>query len=122
MNAVLLSGWLGANPQDFPVDPEDGKSKRFCTFRLAVKRKDGSANWLPIIAFGSQADWVMDHLFLEKGDHVSVEGFLSSHYSETEGGKRRRYVQVVASSTYLTAPSRRRWKRPWLGEGPAPPF
>ena len=118
MNALLLSGWLGRDPEDFPVDPEDEKSKRFCTLSLAVKRKGGSANWLPVIAFGTQADWVMDHLFLVKGDHIAIEGFLSSHYSETEEGERRRYVQVVASSVYLTAPSRKRTTKPWFGKGP----
>jgi len=78
--------------------------------------------WFPVVAFGNQAGWIVDKLGLEKGDHIALEGQLTTSYQEGEDGKRKKQILVVASSTYLTATSRRRREFPWLRKGPPPPF
>jgi len=109
MNSVLLSGWLGKDVEDYPADPESGK-KRFCKLSLGLspRGRKGRTTWLPVVAYGPQAEWLVEKLKLRKGDRVSIEGFLSANYEDGDSGQRRRYVQVVATSTYLAAPSKSR--------------
>jgi single-stranded DNA-binding protein len=123
MNSVLLAGLLGRDVEDYPADPDTGK-KRFCRLSLGLnpRGRKGKTTWLPIVAYGSQVDWIVEQLDLRKGDRISVEGFLSTNYEDGDSGRRRRYVQVVATKTYSSAPSKSREEAHFRDlEGPIPP-
>ena len=88
MNKVLLVGRLTRNPETNIT----GSNIKYTRFSLAVSRPfgDDQADFIPVIAWRSQADFV--EKYMEKGSLVSVEGrFSSSTYQNQDGQNITRY-------------------------------
>jgi single-strand DNA-binding protein len=91
MNSVSLTGNLATD-----VELRDAGEKQVAKFLLAVDRpsKDGGADFVGVSAWERQGELCAQ--YLSKGRHVGIEGYLRSHSWETDDGKRRRDVEVVA--------------------------
>ncbi len=85
-NHVVITGNLTADPEETQV-----KDQPMARFRIACndnpQNKD-SVSYLPIVAFGKQADYVASAL--HKGDKVVVIGRLRSSGRKDEEGQSRR--------------------------------
>ena len=82
MNKVILIGRLVSNPESV------GSGGNTAKFRLAVDRgykKDNgpSADYIPCISFGNNADFAMR--YLKKGTKIALEGHLQSGSYERDG-------------------------------------
>jgi single-strand DNA-binding protein len=91
VNTVSLTGNLATD-----VELRDVGDKQVAKFLLAVDRpsKDGGADFVGVSAWERQAELCAQ--YLGKGRQVGVEGYLRSHSWETDDGKRRREVEIVA--------------------------
>ena len=88
MNKVLVVGRLTRDPETNIT----GSNIKYTRFSVAVSRPygDDQADFIPIIAWRSQADFV--EKYMEKGSLVSVEGrFSSSSYQNQDGQNITRY-------------------------------
>jgi single-strand DNA-binding protein len=91
VNSVSLTGNLATD-----VELREVGDKHVAKFLLAVDRpsKDGGADFVGISAWERQGELCAQ--YLAKGRRVGIEGYLRSHSWETDEGKRRREVEVVA--------------------------
>ncbi len=91
MNSVSLTGNLATD-----VELREVGEKHVAKFLLAVDRpsKDGGADFVGVSAWERQGELCAQ--YLAKGRQVGIEGYLRSHSWETDEGKRRREVEVVA--------------------------
>jgi single-strand DNA-binding protein len=91
VNSVSLTGNLATE-----VELREVGEKHVAKFLLAVDRpsKDGGADFVGISAWERQGELCAQ--YLAKGRQVGIEGYLRSHSWETDEGKRRREVEVVA--------------------------
>jgi single-strand DNA-binding protein len=91
VNSVSLTGNLATE-----VELRDAGEKQVAKFLLAVDRpsKDGGADFVGVSAWERQGELCAQ--YLGKGRRVGVEGYLRSHSWETDDGKRRREIEVVA--------------------------
>ena len=92
MNSVNLIGNLCTDVEVKDVGPD----KKVANFRIAVDRggKDAGADFFNVAVWDRQAELCAQ--YLSKGRQVGIEGYLRSHSWETDEGKRRREVEVVA--------------------------
>ena len=98
-NEVLVDGYVGANPVDYPA--KEGK-KRFVRFDICQQAKKAKQpNWITVNAYGPIADKIVDGLCIGKGDKVRITGFLAGRFANPGCGRRHRFTVVVASDCLL---------------------
>ena len=119
-NEVLIDGWLGSDPEDYPATEE---KERFCLFNIAehAPRDKKPPTWISINGFGSVADKIMDGFEIRKGDKVRITGFLISNLAQARCGHRHRFMVVVARDCELLKGSADRPEMQWDDE-PGPPL
>ena len=119
-NDVLLDGWVGADPKDYPATEE---KQRFCHFDIAHRPKGPKRpNWFTINAYGPVADKIVDGMEIRKGDKIRITGFLASRYGKAPGcGRGHRFTVVVARDCLLVLGSNERPEKNWSYE-PLPPW
>ncbi len=103
-NEVTLLGYIrGSIKVDAWTSPT-GETRAKARFLLAVRRRNGSYDHVPIVVWGKQASNLAQ--YCEKGSRVGVQGHIRSEfYRPTGADKDKMNTQVVADSiTYLTAP------------------
>ncbi len=95
-NEVLIEGWLGGDPENFPET--EGKS-HFVKFDLAQKPRYSKKppNWITVNAYGHVAEKIVDDLVLQKGDKVRVSGFLGTRYANPGCGRSHRFTVVIVN-------------------------
>lgn len=96
MNVITLMGRLTRDPSYNEVENENGVH-HIASFYLAVpKNLSKGVNYIKVVTFGKQADFVKQYLF--KGKRVAVTGELNTDsYQDKETGKTMRASEVVAS-------------------------
>ena len=100
MNIVILTGFLGANPEVKQLD----SGATVCNMSLATNQhwtdKDGEkkqrTDWHRIVCFGSLGETCAK--YLAKGAQVAVRGELRSNTWEDDAGKTQRSVEILAKS------------------------
>jgi single-strand DNA-binding protein len=98
MNSVRLEGTLATTVEARVYD-----ERRRASFLLHVGRPERrGADFLPVVAWNAVAD-ACDRL--TKGDRVALEGALRSRRWEDAEGRRRRAVEVVATSVRAVSAS-----------------
>jgi single-strand DNA-binding protein len=96
MNSVRLGGSIAT---DVTVRHYD--DRRRATFLLRVERAEGrAADFVPVVAWNAIADGCEQ---LGKGDRAAVAGEIRSRRWQDDEGKRRRAVEVVATSVEKVA-------------------
>ena len=95
-NEVLIEGWLGADPKNYP-ETED--KRRFVKFDLAQKPRYSKKppNWITCNAYTHVAEKIVDDLVLQKGDKVRVSGFLGTRYANPGCGRSHRFTVVIVN-------------------------
>lgn len=104
MNEVLIEGWLGADPKDYP---ETDDKPHFVRLDIALEPRGARrpGQWVSVCAYGDAADRIMEELLLAKGTRVRVSGFLSTRYANPGCGRIHRFTVVVAREVeQLTRP------------------
>ena len=105
-NEVLIDGWLGADPDDYPATD---KKSRFVKFDIAQKPKGSKQpNWITINVYAHVADKAIEGLGLVKGDRVRIAGFLVGKHGKAACGRSHRFTVVVANDIYYVCGSRER--------------
>lgn len=92
MNCIVISGNIGHTPEQRVT--ADGK--RVCDFSLAIdtEKRDGPAQWVKVIAWEKQAEFV--ERFLGRGRKVLVQGRLQLRDYEGKDGTKKTAVEVIA--------------------------
>ena len=93
LNSVVLMGRLVADP----VLRVATTGREICRFKIAVERPTGDriADFVPIIAFGSSANFV--EKYFRKGSMISVQGKLQTGSYTDDKGVKRSTFEVVAN-------------------------
>lgn len=99
INNVRLQGNLGAAPEVKTTS----NGKKMAKFSIAVTEnftnaqgeKTSTTQWLPIIAWGKQAD--LAEKFLVKGKLVAIDGKLTNRNYTDKNGQKRVITEVVAN-------------------------
>ena len=105
-NEVLIDGWLGADPDDYPATEE---KVHFVRFDIAQRHKGSERpNWISVNVYGPVADKAIDGLGLVKGDKVRIEGFLVGKFGKGGCGRSHKFTVVVATGIYYVCGSRER--------------
>ena len=98
MNRVELTGRLTADPELRYTESD----KAYTRFTLAVNRnfknKDGNydADFLPCVAFRSQADFVSR--YFKKGSMIGIEGRVQVRNYDAQDGTKRYVTEVVVEN------------------------
>jgi single-stranded DNA-binding protein len=96
MNSVRLGGSIAT-----AVSLRQYDDRRRATFLLRVERAKGrGVDFVPVVAWNAVADGCEP---LGKGDRVAVAGEIRSRRWQDDEGKRRRAVEVVATSVQKVA-------------------
>lgn len=100
MNKVILLGRLTKDPESRTTK----NSKHMAHFMLAVRRrmaKEGAQNadFLPITAWGTLADFCVK--YLKKGQQISLVGKSQSSTWQDVEGKKHYSVDIVADEIYF---------------------
>lgn len=101
-NVVIVLGNLCKEP-NLRFTPS---GKAICDLLIAVNRKSGSADYLPVIVWGKDAE-ACDK-FLKKGSLVHVTGRVQSrNYEKPDGGKHVAIEIVATEIEFLDKPTGR---------------
>lgn len=101
-NLVVVLGNLCKEP-NLRFTPS---GKAICDLLVAVNRKSGSADYLPVIVWGKDAE-ACDK-FLKKGSLVHISGRIQSRNYEKQGGEKHVAIEVVATEIeFLDKPTGR---------------
>lgn len=93
VNSVNIVGNITKTPQKFST--ADGKT--VAKFDIAVNAgKDKQAQFFPVVAFGTPADFVLK--YLDKGSKVAISGQLSQSTYQAQDGTNRSKIEIVAQS------------------------
>jgi single-strand DNA-binding protein len=99
MNSVRLAGSIVTD-----VSLRHYDDRRRVSFLLRVERAEGrGVDFVPVVAWNAVAD---ECERLGKGDQATVAGEIRSRRWQDDEGKRRRAVEVVATSIRPTAASK----------------
>lgn len=107
INVASISGNLGADPEL----RQTNSGTQVLSMRVAVdermRQQDGTwadrPNWVGVVVFGNRAGALSG--LLHKGSKVSVSGRLRySEWQDSETGKRRSKVEVVADDIEFLSP------------------
>lgn len=107
MNKVILIGRLTRDPE--VKNTTTGKA--VATFTLAAdrrfKNKDGQkeADFIPIVVWGKQAEFVGQ--YLSKGSQIGLSGRLQVRSYDGQDGQRRYVTEVVADEVYFISTKRK---------------
>ena len=105
-NEVLIDGWIGADPDDYP---ETEEKSHFVRFDIAHRHKGSNQpNWITINCYGGVADKAIAGLGLVKGDKVRINGFLVGKHAKAACGSSHRFTVVVANDILYVMGSRER--------------
>lgn len=92
VNLAIIIGHVGQKPQK--------RAPQFATFSVATSPgKDIAPTWHNIAVFGKTADFVLQ--YLEKGDHVYIEGRINNRKWTTDSGESRQTTQIVANTVRI---------------------
>jgi single-strand DNA-binding protein len=97
MNNVLLMGRLTKDPEL----QKTSKGESICKFNLAVDNHGNETDFIPCVAFKSNADNISK--YMSKGQQFIVEGRLQSNTYNDQEGKRKTSYSVVVGRFYFTA-------------------
>ncbi|WP_303871710.1 single-stranded DNA-binding protein [Acetobacterium wieringae] len=107
MNKVILIGRLTRDPE--VKNTTTGNA--VATFTLAAdrrfKNKDGQkeADFIPIVVWGKQAEFVGQ--YLSKGSQIGLSGRLQVRSYDGQDGQRRYVTEVVADEVYFISTKRK---------------
>jgi single-strand DNA-binding protein len=107
VNKVILVGRLTRDPE--VKNTTTGRA--VATFTLAVdrrfKNKDGQkeADFIPIVVWGKQAEFVGQ--YLSKGSQIGVSGRLQVRSYDAQDGQRRYVTEVVGDEINFISSSRK---------------
>lgn len=97
MNNVNLIGRLTKDPE-LKVTPNDTKLARFCLAVDGMKDRDGNttADFIDCIAWSKSAELIGK--YFRKGSRIGINGRLHTTTFETDGGEKRKFVEVIVNS------------------------
>ena len=90
MNVCILSGNLGADPEEF----YSSEGNPVVTFNLAFKSSKDKTGWIKIVCFNRLAETATK--YLHKGAKICISGTLDQNKWETDEGQTRTNFQLIA--------------------------
>lgn len=105
MNNVNLIGRLTKDPE-LKTTQNDTKLSRFCIAVDGMKDRDGNttADFIDCIAWNKAAELVTK--FFRKGSRIGINGRLHTTTFETDGGEKRKFVEVIVNSIDFLDPKK----------------
>lgn len=94
MNNVSLVGRLTKDPE---ITISKGSGIKVARFTLAVYRTKEITDFIPVVAFDKQADFV--EKYFKKGNRVGVVGSINVDSYKDKDGNNRYSTKVLARST-----------------------
>jgi len=95
MNAIILTGNLGADPESTFTANEGVHVVKF-SLAFRSTHKDEKTNWIKVTCFNKQADLAEE--YLHKGARVGIIGMLDMDKWETPSGETKTAYKVIANS------------------------
>lgn len=92
MNKVLLSGFLGHDPEL----RQTNSGKSVCNLSLAVRRSQEITDFIPVTCWQATADFAAK--YFKKGSRIEVCGRLQKRTWEDDAGNRHATLEVIAES------------------------
>jgi len=92
MNTCIITGNLGADPESFFSDG----GTQVVSFSMAFRSTKDKDNWVKITCFNKTAE--LAEKYLHKGARVGITGMLDQDKWETNEGKSKSMLKLIANS------------------------
>ncbi|WGK65669.1 single-stranded DNA-binding protein [Croceiramulus getboli] len=102
-NKVQLIGHLGADPELLTLDSGTKVAKFSLATNTNFKNAEGekveNTEWHRVVAYGKTAE--LFEKYTSKGQHIAIEGKLTTRSWETQSGEKRYVTEVVCNELLL---------------------
>ena len=95
INTITITGRVTAKPEVKSVKGRKEKTS-VAKFNLAVNKNEDTTFFFPVVAWGALAEAL--EAYVNKGDKITVSGYLSYDEWENKDGEKRSRVYIVAQS------------------------
>ena len=95
MNTIIITGRVTAKPEVKSVKGKKEKNS-VAKFTIAVNKNEDTTFFFPVVAWGALAEAL--EAYVNKGDKITVSGYLSYDEWENDDGEKRSKVYIVAQS------------------------
>lgn len=105
MNSINLIGRITKDPE-VKLTQNGTKYLRFCIAVDGIKDKEGNipADFIDCIAWNKGAELIGKHF--KKGSRIGINGRLHTTTFETDGGEKRKFVEVIVNSIDFLDPKK----------------
>ena len=95
LNTITITGRVTAKPEAKLVKGRKEKTT-VAKFNIAVNKNEDTTFFFPLVAWGALAEALEE--YVNKGDKITVSGYLAYDEWENDDGEKRSKVYIVAQS------------------------
>ena len=95
INTITITGRVTAKPEVKSVKGRKEKTT-VAKFNIAVNKNEDTSFFFPVVAWGALAEALEE--YVNKGDKITVSGYLAYDEWENDDGEKRSKVYIVAQS------------------------
>ena len=119
MNCINLIGRLTKDPE-VKLTQNSTKYCRFCIAVDGIKDKEGNipADFIDCIAWNKSAELIGK--YFKRGSRIGINGRLHTTTFETDGGEKRKFVEVIVNSIDFLDPKKNESADTGAETAPAP--
>ena len=96
INTITITGRVTAKPEVKSVKVSKKEQKSVASFSIAVSTNEDTTFFFPVVAWGALAD-ALDK-YVNKGDKITVSGYLAYEAWENDDGEKRSRIYINAQS------------------------
>ena len=109
INTITITGRVTAKPEAKSVKGRKEKTT-VAKFNIAVNKNEDTTFFFPVVAWGPLAE-ALDK-YVNKGDKITVSGYLAYDEWKNDDGEKRSRVSIVAQSVEFMTKSEQGNNRP----------
>lgn len=95
INTIIITGRVTAKPEVKSVKGKKEKNS-VAKFTIAVNKNEDTTFFFPVVAWGALAEALEE--YVNKGDKITVSGYLAYDEWKNADGEKRSRVYIVAQS------------------------
>lgn len=110
INTITITGRITAKPEVKSVKVSKKEQKSVARFTIAVNKNVDTTFFFHVVAWGALAE-ALDN-YVNKGDKITVSGYLAYDEWENDDGEKRSRIYIVAQSVEFMTKSEKGKNRP----------
>ena len=96
INTITITGRCTKDPELKSVKTSGKEKKSVTSFSIAVNKNEDTTFFFPVVAWGALAEALKE--YVNKGDKITVSGYLAYNEWENDDGEKRSRVYIVAQT------------------------